>query len=281
MSELFKRYENLQNKFQNFERLPKNNPSVKYDPRKYVRGYALLNGVNVNDLPALKENEDAKQKYSYEDYIKNKQSNSNLNNSSSQILDSQKQEVKPEVKQFSYDHYLQNKNSKLPNNNQINSNISSSNQFNDFNNNYSREFKQPVEVSKPDQLRNTTIVGQFNMNENEQQPAESDQNPYSLFTFDNKPQMTFSNIGAQSNYNKNVSSINNSMYNLGIGNNSNQTNNQRSQINNNPYGQYGMPQSNNNQNNLYNPNNYSFINNQNNMPQGNSNSNSSQMKFPR
>ncbi len=233
--------------------------------------------MNVNDLPSLKQNEAAKQKYSYEDYLKTKQNVSK--NPSSQVIEAQKQEsLKPDVNKFSYEQYINNKNMKpqsnLSSGSNMNNNVSP--QFNNFSNSYSRDFNDGLnfDISKPDQLRKTTIVAQNDYSKTEQLGDQHD-NPYSLLSFNdynpnsnvNRAQMSFSNIQPQPNYG-NVNSVTNSMNNMNL----------------NPSQSY-YPSIGNNPNNQQ----RGFSNYQNNFSnqQGNINPNnptpgsSSQLKFPR
>jgi hypothetical protein len=78
------KFDNLQNKFQLLDRQLKKD-GQNYDPRRYVRGHKLLQGVNTNELPNLKSNEAAKQKYSYNDYLQNKNLSSSTGNTFSNI----------------------------------------------------------------------------------------------------------------------------------------------------------------------------------------------------
>jgi hypothetical protein len=256
-----------------------------YDPRKYVRGYQLLNGVNINELPNIKLNEEANKKYSYEDYMKNKSLQpTNLGNFDPNSNNQNQNK-------YSYEQYLQNKNNvnnKVnPNNN---SNVYSPPQFRTFNENYNDvslnfDINQGKQVND---LRTTTILPDKNTVDNQTQ--EGDYNPYSMLSFDNNTQ----NL-------KNISQS----YNYGMGNQSNQVNQMNWNQGNTNYrpsnsmmnqpqfpgnNSFNLLSSNNNFNNQMNPNMNNIMNqNFNNQMNPNVNNNfpninkypNNDMKFPR
>ncbi len=177
-------------------------------------------GVNTNELPSLKSNEAAKQKYSYNDYLQNKNlsssSGSNFNNipntysnPSPNNLPNQiptNKNLQSDPNKYSYEQYMMMRGgSSMPSMSSMTSqknevcsnyNIGSSN-IQSFGNYQSPEFgnikrdsfnldkgMSQMNLNKPEELRKTTIIPQSDFSTEQQVD-----NPYSLLNFkDFKPQ---------------------------------------------------------------------------------------------
>lgn len=208
VNDLFKKFDNLQVKFQSMDRSLKKS-GIDYDPRKYVRGHKLLQGVNVRDLPDLSKKSD---KFSYEDYLKSKGQNpgnmgGGINRQPTGInTQNQIQGIgsSSNASPYSYEQFLQNKMTKSVtnsmnnmntdsnmnftfNNNKLDTNSSNYNDFQQFNNNYSNNFKaqssKSISVAQPEELRKTTILPQEDFSLFNKEQEKDTFNPYSSLTF--------------------------------------------------------------------------------------------------
>jgi hypothetical protein len=205
------KFDNLQNKFQLLDRQLKKD-GQNYDPRRYVRGHKLLQGVNTNELPNLKSNEAAKQKYSYNDYLQNKNLSSSTGNTFSNIPNNysnpspnnlpnqipMNKNMQSDPNKFSYEQYMMmrggssitSQKNEVPNYNMGSSNIQSFGNYqspefgnlrDSFNNN---KGMSQMNLNKPEELRKTTIMPQTDFS-----TEQHIDNPYSLLNFkDFKPQ---------------------------------------------------------------------------------------------
>jgi hypothetical protein len=196
---------------------------TNYDPTKYIRGFAVMQGVNVSQLPRLQTNDKKNEKYSYEDYLRSKGQAGNTNHQVNKTT----QPVKQDDGKYSFDKYINNKNAQ---NKDRDSNVSSNtyNEFNKFSNNFSSDNRlQSIDNSNylnfnlnsnPDEIRKTTIVPQseytlFN-NDQQAQFGQGDTfNPYSSLTFNEfKPSNNRQvGIGGSTNFNNNLNPMGGNM----------------------------------------------------------------------
>jgi hypothetical protein len=261
-----------------------------YNPAKYVRGYRILQGVNVNELPNV-QNAKKTEKYSYEEYLKSKNQNTAntgpINNPTNLNITNTRIDNNPN--QFSYEQYKQTKQS-----NKSNDNINSPEDYNKVSNSFYNKINLNNNLPPTSNFNNNPVSNQSNphnflnfeltkqgMNQTtlltpiedtlqaEQMKDTDSFNPYSALSFDNTPQQPKNTYGGSymaGNYN--------------VNDRSQQLNPNRSQMNMNsssmPGRNFNMP----NYNNGYNPNNY---NNQGNYPNNNNNNfnNPGNQKFPK
>jgi hypothetical protein len=175
---------------------------LNYNPEKYVRGYDLLKGVNVSQLPEIPSNDKKKEKYTYEDYLRIKNQNNNQNSNlnlnfnknepntntnaitnmnvtSNKLTSSNNNDGK-----FSYEQYTMNK-----------SQTNSSKAFNEISNNYNNN-----QFDKKEDLRKTSVVPQ---NENSFIKGQhfDTSNPYSTVNLDdfNQNKMESTSFGTYYN----------------------------------------------------------------------------------
>ncbi len=252
-----------------------------YNPAKYIRGFKLLNGVNVSELPNV-QNSKKIEKYSYEEYLKIKNPNASVGNAST-ITSNLNNVNNPTTKldnspnKFSYDQYkmkkqlnksgdkiVQDDYSKFPNtfSNKMNmTNTPPKTFLNSGNNlpiqNNPNNFLN-FELTKSG-MNQTTILTPLEGNQFGEQVKDTNSfNPYSALSFDMTPQQPKVNYGGS------YVSGNNNM------------NNRSTQLNPNYGMNFNMPNYNNGYG-LNNPNNY----NMNNLPNNNNNYNPGNLKFPK
>jgi len=286
---MFKKFENFEFQMKSLDSQIKKS-GTDYNPSKYVRGFKLLQGVNVSELPDV-QNTKKTDKYSYEEYLKSKNSNQNASNtgvtgnsiSSNYNQQNQRNELSPN--KYSYEQYKMKKqlnksadnlfsqddykkpsssfnktnldNNTLPSNNFLNNKQNNPHNFLNF------------DLSKPVISQTTILTPIEDTQKGEQIKDSTIFNPYSALTFDMTPQQPKTNYGGSylpgNNFNMNRGSMN---Y------------NQQSHMNysNIPNSNFNMP----NYNNGYSQNNNN-INNSNLNP-GNANfnyNNPGNMKFPK
>ena len=190
-----------------------------------------MNNVNVNDIPDLKRNEQIKEKYSYQDYIKNKTQGggSNIGGGQPQSqISNQKIETNMNTNKFSYENYIKSKTSQQgdqnlrSSENQQNINDFYSPSFSNMQNTYSKQenINQGPSLSsskiqnfppsgndfnllnfsqmpKPDPMQKSTIIPQDDFGFKQEQQVD---NPYSMLSFNEfNPQKNYSMMTGTSN----------------------------------------------------------------------------------
>jgi hypothetical protein len=260
---------------------------TSYNPAKYVRGYRILQGVNVNELPNV-QNAKKTEKYSYEEYLKNKNQNTSntvqINNQNNVNITNSKIDNNPN--QFSYEQYMQRKQSNKGNDNVItpedytkvsssfNNQINLNSNFppaNNLNNNKVSSQTNPhnflnFELTKQG-MNQTTMLTPIEDNLQAEQMKDMDSfNPYSALSFGDTPDLQKNNYGASYmpgnnnrpnlNYNQSQMNVNNS---------------------NIPGRNFNVP----NFNNGFSPNNYNMNNQGNFYPNNNNFNNPGNQKFPK
>lgn len=259
-----------------------------YNPAKYVRGYRLLHGVNVNELPNVQDSKKI-EKYSYEEYLKSKNPNQNIPNKKPMNTvtnvnqPNPRNEVSPN--KYSYEQYKMKKQLNKSGDNIISQDDynKSSSSFNKINlnsdtpptssyiNNNPHNFLN-FDLTKQNISQTTLLTPVEDTQKGEQIKDPNTFNPYSILTFDMTPQQPKTNYGGSY-----MPSSNNDMYNrANINPQANMQNMNYSNIQNR---NFNMP----NYNNGYSQNNYN-MNNPGNLNPSNlnfNNNNPGNIKFPK
>ncbi len=257
-----------------------------YDPAKYVRGYAVMHGVNTSQLPQIQNIEKKAEKYSYEDYLKKKGGSGNGNNqmmSKDQYSEEYKRQGtamnmgmgSPDNSSHSFDQFR--------NNRQMMSQSTYS-EFGRMDNNYSDTPKD-----NPLNFNPTEKKSEFSLLTSQQEAQAEAFNPYASLTlgeFKGGQMGGNTNMGGNmgnmgNNMNNNMSQMGGNMGNMGNNmNNKSQMGGNMGNMGNN-MSQMGNNMSNNMGNNMSQMNNNNMGNNMSQM--NNNNMGSSQMnrsQFP-
>jgi len=287
VSLLFKKFENLEAKMKSLDtKILKS--GTDYNPAKYIRGFKLLNGVNVAELPSV-QNSKKTEKYSYEEYVKSKNinvpggNNSSSNSNVPNLNNPTTTRLENSPNKFSYDQYkmkkqlnkssdniLQDSYSKIPNTFSSRMNLDNSPTKTSFGNNFINQNNQNnflnFELTKSG-MNQTTILTPLEENRPGEQVKDTNSyNPYSALSFDMTPQHPKMNYGGSYLPNNNLNNRANLNYNQQSPNNPNYGFNLNMPNYNNGYS-VNNPNSN--------PNNF----NMNNLP--NNNFSHANLKFPK